>query len=186
MTPDEFVQFCSDLTDAVEDKDSYIITPLWGVLSIFQNRVFKDGKNTKGEKINPYWKYYSVKYDGFWPEVRMRYGKQIDYVDLNFTGDLKNSFQLSRDVDRENYSIIINDEEEREKADFQEHLQGWKRGNPQKKKLAKGYKKTNFSEIYATQPMEIFALSDKEYKDFNELLDKAFELRTLMAISKYR
>lgn len=187
MTPDEFVLFCNELSEAVEDKDSYIITPLWDLVDIFQSRIFDKGKNTEGTQIGVYWNYYSPKYNDSWPNVRQAYGRQIDYVDLQFEGKLRDSIQLTRTPDRSDYSIWFDDEEEAKKADFQEHLQGWKAGKGPKRKSDKKYEsKKGTEQVLSTKPMQIFSIANKEYKDFTALLDKAFEQRISQVMSKYQ
>jgi hypothetical protein len=187
MTPEDFYKLCDDLSDAISDTESYCLTPMLGVMRIMKERIFDKGQNSEDKKIGEYWNYISYKYpyDGPWKEVRLRYGRQIGYVDLELTGALRNDIKVSS-PSKDEYVIEFKTPDEADKADMQEHLQGWKAGNRQKGKGFKTPKKSNWSEIYSTKPMPIFSLSKKEYEDFSDLLERSFTFKTQSALSKYR
>jgi hypothetical protein len=95
--------------------------------TLMSNRIFKKGLNATGSKIGKYGRYYSREYKSLWVPLRNRFGLQTRYVDLYFTGDLKESLV----VDRKNYEEVefgFNSTEEHDKAMFQEMLQGKKAG----------------------------------------------------------
>jgi len=97
-----------------------------------KRRIFNDGKNTAETKIGK----YKSKY---WTKKRSEKGNQTGFVDLEFTGDLRNSMQVVKDKNSI-YFVIINDKDF-EKSQGQELIQGKKKGQ---------------------QKMEIFTPSKKE------------------------
>lgn len=120
----------------------------------YKERIFKKGKNAAGGQIGFYGGYYSKYYKDFWIPVRMKAGKQVDFVDLDFKGKLKKSIHIEASV-RTAY-LVSNSEVDTEgdnpktnfqKAKFQEYLQGAKKGEP---------------------PMDIFTPSDEELKKFED------------------
>lgn len=185
MTPDQFGKIFNELTAAANKSELYIAAPMKSIFDLFKKRIFKEGKNTDGEQIGKYRKYYSKKYRDFWKNVRSKRGKQIAYVDLDFTGGIKKSIVLSKSKNGSEFSIIFSNKKKMEIADFQEHLQGWKNGNPSKKRLGKGASKSNFSEVYSTTPMDIFSISDNEYRKIAGLFDSSFDIRIEKVLSKY-
>jgi hypothetical protein len=84
-----------------------------------KRRIFNDGKNTAETKIGK----YTSKY---WTKKRSERGNQTGFVDLEFTGDLRNSMQVVKDKNSI-YFIIINDKDF-EKSKGQELIQGKKKG----------------------------------------------------------
>lgn len=90
------------------------------------NRIFKKGLNAAGTKIGKYGRYYSKVYDSLWVPLRKSRGLQVEYVDLNFTGELKSSLVVEKQDDTVVYGF--DDEQVYEKALFQETLQGEKVG----------------------------------------------------------
>ena len=84
-----------------------------------KRRIFNDGKNTAETKIGK----YTSKY---WTKKRSERGNQTGFVDLEFTGDLRNSMQVVKDKNSI-YFVIINDKDF-EKSQGQELIQGKKKG----------------------------------------------------------
>ena len=123
-------------------------------------------------------KYYSQKYGDFWTNVRQNYGRQIDYVDLNFTGELNDSLVVG--VAKDYYEIKFNDPAQQNKATFQEKLQAWKRT------YSKGKRGRDYtSEINNTKPMPIFEFSKKEYADLSKGIDESSNEKADKIINKY-
>lgn len=84
-----------------------------------KRRIFNDGKNTAETKIGK----YKSKY---WTKKRSESGNQTGFVDLEFTGDLRNSMQVVQEKNAV-YFVIINDKDYL-KSQGQELIQGKKRG----------------------------------------------------------
>lgn len=130
MTPEQAKQLLFEIEiyfyDAVYDAISQGSSTLDKTMG---DRIFKRGLNATGDKIGKYGRYYSREYKGYWPEVRNRFGLQTAFVDLNFKGDLKKSLKSEKQDDDVVYGF--DSEEQFQKAEFQERLQGKKVGIPQ-------------------------------------------------------
>lgn len=128
----------------------------------YKNRIFKKGMNATGTKIGKYGRYYSREYDGYWPDVRSRFGLQTSFVDLKFTGDLQKSIK-SEKIEADNEVVYgFDSEEEYEKAIFQEGLQGRKVGLDEM---------DIFSVTQVEESKTIKAIEKQIEKDLNKIID---------------
>lgn len=119
-----------------------------------KRRIFNDGKNTAETKIGQ----YKSKY---WTKKRSERGNQTGFVDLEFTGDLRNSMQVVQDKNSI-YFVIVNDKDY-DKAMGQELIQGKKKGQ---------------------QKMEIFTPSQKERTGVQNYIADLIDEKIDMIINK--
>ena len=85
------------------NRQNYLLLGAKRIEGLLKRRVFNDGKDSKGDSIG---QYKSKK----WKKKREEKGRQIGYIDLEFTGDLRNSIQVvseGNDV----YLAIIRDKD---------------------------------------------------------------------------
>lgn len=87
--------------------------------ALLKQRVFSKGINSNELSIGKY-------KDRKWATKRFNAGRQIAYVDLNFTGSLMDSIQSV--VDEQDAVVHINDDKKYLIAKGQEELQGRKKG----------------------------------------------------------
>ena len=117
MTPEDFYELLNSFSlEYIKEKKNIQTNPLHDLLEIYNKRIFKFGKNTHGSDIGN----YGVK----WHKVRSEEGLQVEFVDLKFSGELRDSIKIIKNKDE---SII--EIGEILKANYQEQLQGKKAGS---------------------------------------------------------
>jgi len=119
MTPEEFRKMITNISQFIAaNRQNYLLLGAKRIEGLLKRRVFNDGKDSKGDSIGQY-------KSKPWKKKREKEGRQIGFVDLEFTGDLRNSIQVvseGNDV----YLAIIRDadfvkakgNEERRKKDI--------------------------------------------------------------------
>lgn len=120
MTPEQFKSKLNAISNELSRSTGDLL--LLGGKDLegrMKRRIFNDGKNTAETKIGK----YKSKY---WTKKRGEKGNQTSYVDLEFTGELRNSMQVVKDKNSV-YFVIIN-EENYLKSQGQELIQGKKKG----------------------------------------------------------
>jgi hypothetical protein len=119
MNLDEAKIYVLNLSRVLADKrKDYLLLAGKFAEGILKSRVFGDGKATQGS-IGKY-------KDRKWAVKRFNAGRQIGYVDLNFTGSLMNSIQVGED--KNDVAVYINNDKKYDIARGQEQLQGRKVG----------------------------------------------------------
>ena len=127
-------------------------------------RIFNKGQNSGGTPIG---KYKSK----FWMKVRRQgypkggfnaIGRQISKVDLEYTGELRNSIQVVKDSD--GVALAIINDHNFDKAKGQELIQGRKEGQSK---------------------MEIFDPTQKEIKGVQNYIDDLIEEKVKQILSKF-
>lgn len=113
----------------------------------YKERIFVFGENTKGTRSS-YGNYRDKKTGELWPVLRERKGRQTDYVDLFYTGQLEKSVRAAKGT-KGSAAMAIPSEKNYKKARFQEQLQSGENG-------LKSSKYTNPDSI------DIFGISDSE------------------------
>jgi len=154
MTPEEAMNFLGEISNFVDDETQPIMFEGSEEMEEkMKYRIFKLGENAFNSQIGKYGKYYSPEYKEYWIPLRKQRGRQVDYVDLNFTGDLSQSITSIKD--KNGATIQITDSENLAKANWQEYLQGVvKAGSP--------------------TPMDIFSSTKKEVKEVADDTEKKY------------
>jgi hypothetical protein len=131
-----------------EKRKDYLLLAGKFAEGILKDRVFGQGKSTEG-KIGKY-------KDRKWAVKRFNAGRQISYVDLNFTGELMNSIQVGED--KNDVVLYIN--------------------NDKKYLIARGQEEQQARKVGKSK-MDIFSLSKEEEEAvieyITELIDEQIE-----------
>lgn len=120
MTPDEFNAKLKLISTTIGRETGNLL--LLGAKDLegrMKTRIFNKGKNSNETSIGK----YKSKY---WIKQRGKKGNQTGYVDLEYTGDLRNSMQVVQEKNAV-YFAIINDKDYL-KSQGQEIIQGKKKG----------------------------------------------------------
>lgn len=152
MTPEEAINFLGEISNFVDDETQPIM--LEGSEDMEEKmkyRIFKLGENAFNSQIGDY-------RSSFWIKERIERGRQVEYVDLNFTGDLRQSITSIKDKD--GATIQITDSKNLEKANKQERLQGDKAGSP------------GAMDIFSSTKKEVKEVADDTEKKYLDGLDK--------------
>lgn len=107
-----------------------------------KQRIFNRGLNSSESPIGAY-------KSKFWKKKRDERGNQIGYVDLEFSGDLRNSIQVVQENKSEVVLAIISDLEYN-KAKGQELIQGKKNGGKEMEIFFPSINEENETEVYIT------------------------------------
>jgi len=131
-----------------------------------KSRIFNKGKNSSDGSIGSYkskwWK--KIRQDGKAGSQKYRFsGRQIGYVDLEYSSDLRNSIQVVQD--RDSTALAIIDDHNYDKAMGQELIQGRKAG---------------------TAKMEIFTPTKKEEKAVQEYVNDLIDLEIDKILKRYQ
>ena len=151
MTSFQLIDLFTEISDYYTSQKRNI--EMTGVLHVersMKERIFFEGKNVFNSQIGEYGGYWSEKYQSHWIPLRYSRGLQIDYVDLKFTGELMDS--IIPQERRYGTDLRFADTENFKKASFQEGLQAAKVGS--------------------SQPMDIFAVSEKESGQMAQFVEK--------------
>lgn len=145
MTPEEAMFFLDNISDYVEDNTNDIMFEGSKEMEeLMKYRIFKMGKNSFNSQIGDYM-------SGKWIQLRIDRGRQVDYVDLNFTGELRQSIYSFGTKD--GAVIQFADSFNLEKANKQELLQGQKAG-------------ANRMEIFTSTKEEVKTVADDTEKKY--------------------
>lgn len=120
MTPEQAKKLFGQMQNFAKTQSGPIVyNNLLTLEESFKKRIFKDGLNAFNSNIGDY-----LSKD--WMMKRLEKGLQIDYVDLNYSGELKNSIDS---FPKKNGAILeIKNGKNVQKANYQELLQGSKAG----------------------------------------------------------
>lgn len=157
MTPEQAISMIRELKQYVANSTaSFLFNKLHDTEDVFKKRIFDQGQNAFNSGIGDYW-------SKIWMETRLARGRQVDYVDLQFTGDLRNS--INTFPTKTGAKLEIKGGKELSKANYQEGLQGEKSGGG--------------------GDMDIFSLSEKEAKELEEIVEKEYSQYLDKILDKY-
>lgn len=110
----------------IREKNDFLLLAGKDLEGRMKQRIFNKGKNSGEQPIGKY-------IDKWWMKVRKQgsakfpqKGRQINFVDLEYTGDLRNSIQVVKD--NEGVALAIIDDHNFDKAMGQQLIQGKKAG----------------------------------------------------------
>lgn len=147
MTPNQAIAMLKELqTVATNSLPSIIFNVLLETEESLKKRIFDRGENAFNSLIGDY---LSPK----WIEKRRERGLQVNYVDLNYSGDLKKD--ITTYPNKKGAQIEFRTAYNLNKANYQEKLQGLKAG--------------------ASGGMDIFSLSSQEISKLDTKLDEELE-----------
>lgn len=96
MTPDQLADRLRGFARALEQGAGGIaLVAAIRAMAVYKRRIFNDGLTSSGVAIG--------RYSQEWSEVRRARGRQVSYVDLQFTGELFESIQVGT---RDNRVVI--------------------------------------------------------------------------------
>jgi hypothetical protein len=98
-----------------KEANKILFSPTRGLEGIMKERIFLEGLNSDSNPIG-------VGYSKRWGKKRVKKGLQIDFVDLKFSGRLRNSMTTKRADANTSVIVIDNDEDYEKKALKQEDL----------------------------------------------------------------
>jgi hypothetical protein len=157
MTPNQAITMLKELqTVAKNSLPSIIFNVLLETEESFKKRIFERGQNAFNSPIGDY---LSPK----WIAKRRDRGLQVDYVDLNYTGDLKKD--ITTYPNKKGAKIEFRTAYNLNKANHQENLQGLKAGTE--------------------SGMDIFNLSSQEISNLDTKLDEELEKYLNKIIDSY-
>lgn len=159
LTVEEMIQGLKDFAFKMQNESNELMFETVKELEVeYKERIFVFGENTKGTKSS-YGNYRDEKTGELWPVLRERKGRQTEYVDLFYTGELESSIKPVKGT-KVTASMAIPSDKNYKKARFQERLQSGDNG-------LKSSKYTN------PDSKDIFGISNKEIQSAEKkMLDK--------------
>jgi hypothetical protein len=116
MTIDQAIGKIKSLDNLLsKEANKILFSPTKGLEGIMKERIFLEGLNSDSNPIG-------VGYSKRWGKKRVKKGLQIDFVDLKFSGRLRESMTTKRADANTSVIIIDNDEDYEKKALKQEDL----------------------------------------------------------------
>jgi hypothetical protein len=113
----------------VREKNDFLLLGGKDLEGRMKQRIFNKGKNTEEKPIGKYTSKWWIKVRKEGSAKFPQKGRQTSYVDLEYTGDLRNSIQVVKDGD--GVALAIIDDLNFDKAMGQQLIQGKKAGSGQ-------------------------------------------------------
>lgn len=177
MTIEQFIAAVDNLKNSFTKtkKGDIMQKAIAALLPEYKDRIFTRGENTSGTGTK-YCLYvtrtpndYGLREGLAWPLVRQAARKQIEFVDLNYSGALKDSINAVKD--KESGVMATKDSKNYTKAIFQEDLQSGRNG------LKKCDTNPDSADIFGVTEKEEQIAQDflEDYVD--KLIEQTFPLR---------
>lgn len=177
MTIDQFIAAVDNLKNSFTKtkKGDMMQKAIASIEPEYKDRIFTRGQNTSGTQ-SQYGNYITKEPNDYrlqgglsWPFVRQAAGKQTSFVDLNYSGALKDSINAVKD--KESGVMATKDSKNYTKAIFQEDLQSGKN------KLKKTGTNPDSADIFGVTEKEQQIAQDflEDYVD--KLIEQTFPLR---------